>query len=370
MTAKPARSSRARIVARLNAVASVMLGALVLAPVAFAAPPTNDAWQQPFNAAVNSFPVTLAVADNSQATIQENEPLTSLGPGTCGTRKMVGTTWYRILGNGGVISVNTTGSNYDTVIAAYVAPTPLLNDGLPCNDDAAAGVLTSAISFQSTAGAAYLIQVGGCDACGGGSVSTGDLVMNITASEPPPPPPPPPVVVTPPPPPDADGDGIPDTGADKCLGSKPTRDINKDGCQDKPQRILANLDYNFSSYRQAGVIRGIALRKVTLSQVPKGARVRVTCRGCLKAAGRGRTARFRSFSFTAKRSGVQSMRKLNLVLIPRRVTLKVVVTAPERLGRRILVTPVKAGRKLDPRESKACLAVGSPVKRVPCSTGS
>ena len=119
----------------LGCLVVALLFSLAAAPAALAV--NNDNWQSPFNAAVNSFPVTLSAALNAEATVQQDEPITSLGPGTCNNRKMVGTTWYRILGNGGVVSVNTSGSNYDTVIAAYVAPTPLLNDGLPCNDDAA-----------------------------------------------------------------------------------------------------------------------------------------------------------------------------------------------------------------------------------------
>lgn len=362
MTAHSATSRRPRRRVRLFAAAAVaLLGVLVAAPAAFAV--NNDNWQSPFNAAVNSFPVTLSPELNAEATIQQDEPLTSLGPGTCNNRKMVGTTWYRILGNGGTISINTTGSDYDTVIAAYVAPTPLLSDGLPCNDDAGAGVLTSAISFQSTAGAAYLIQVGGCSACGGSSTSTGSLVLNITATEPPPPPPPPPpVVVTPPPPPDADGDGIPENGADKCPGSRATRDVNKDGCQDKPKRILSDLKYEFRFLRSAGRIRGIAFSGVQLTRAPKGARVSVSCAGCRTRGGGG----LRAYRFTTKRLGTQPMRPLSGLQLRRGARLTVVVTAPERLGRRIVVT---MGSRRDVVKL-SCLALGSTRTRVPCSTGS
>ena len=360
MTPQPARSRRSRTARKLGAAASALLAVLVLAPAALAAPPNNDPWQSPFNAAVNSFPVTLGVADNSQATEQTDEPLTAFGPGTCNARKLVGTTWYRILGNGGTISVNTTGSNYDTVIAAYVAPTPLLTDGLPCNDDAAAGVLTSAISFQSVAGAAYLIQVGGCSACGG--ASTGDLVLNITATEPPAPPvppQPPPVVITPPPPPDADGDGVPENGLDKCPGSKPMRDANRDGCQDKPKRILSDLRYDFRYLRSRGGIRGIRLSLVKLTRAPKGARVSVRCTRCRK---RG----LRSHSFTTKRVGTQPMGRLNGVQLLRGARLTVIVTRAQHLGRRIVVT---MGSRRDVVKL-SCLAEGSRTRRVPCSTGS
>ena len=336
---------------------------LATAPSALAV--TNDNWQSPFNAEVNSFPVTLDAPTNAEATVQQDEPLTSLGPGTCNNRKMVGTTWYRILGNGGVVSVNTSGSSYDTIIAAYVAPTPMLNDGLPCNDDAASGGIQSAISFQSTAGAAYLIQVGGCSGCG--TASTGSLVMNITATDPPPPPPPPAPPPPPPPPPvflpppDADGDGVPDDGTDKCLNFKPTRDENHDGCQDRPKRTLSDLSYDFRFIRRGAAIRGITLARVQLTRAVKGARVSVRCSGCRR---RGRAVR--PFGFTAPRTGKVPVARLNGVQLRRGNALTVVVTAAERLGRRIVVT---MGRRRDVVRF-SCLAVGSTSTSVPCSAGS
>lgn len=340
----------------LTAAAAAALGLLVCAPSALAV--SNDNWSQPFNAAVNSYPVTLSAAVNAEATTEPDEPLTPTGPGLCGSRQMVGTTWYRILGNGGVVSVDTAGSDYDTVIAAYVAPTPTLSGGLQCNDDASSSTLTSAISFQSQAGAAYLVQVGGCNECA--RASTGNLVMNITATPPPvpgaPPPPPPP-----PPPPDADGDGIPDTGQDKCLNVKPTRDLDKDGCQDKPKRILSNLSYDFRYLRSGRSIRGIRLSLVKLTRAPKGARVIVSCSRCRKARGG-----VRAYSFTARRSGTWPMRPLNGVQLLRGSRLTVLVMNPEHLGRRIVVT---MGRRRDVVKL-SCLAVGSRSKRVPCSTGS
>jgi hypothetical protein len=357
MTANPAKSRPLSTgMRRLRAAfAAALLCVLVTAPPALAAP-NNDNFESPFNAAINSYPVTLGAAVESTATEQSGEPLTPSGPGTCSTRKMVATTWYRILGNGGVVSVNTAGSSFDTVLAAYNAPTPTIDDPLPCNDDTSSSI-TSAISFQSVAGAAYLIQVGGCYQCN--SATTGDLVMNLTATPPPtpgtPPPPPPP-----PPPPDADGDGIPENGADKCPGVKPTRDVDKDGCQDKPKRILSDLKYDFRYLRSGGRIRGIALSGVQLTRAPKGAQVRVSCSGCRRRGG------IRTYSFTTKRVGTQPMGPLNGVQILRTSRLVIVVTRAEQLGRRITVT---MGARKDVVKLQ-CLAEGSTTKRVPCSTGS
>lgn len=363
MNAETALPRRANVAARLlAAVAAATLGMFVAAPSALAVP-NNDNVQVPFNVDLNGGPVTIN-GGTIGATYEVNEPLTPGGTGACSGRTMISTTWYRVIGNGGTVSVNTTGSNFDTVISIYDARTLALDDGLPCNDDNA-GALTSAVSFASTAGRAYLIQAGGCFGNGCGP-DQGNIVLNVTATDPPPAGTPPPVVVPAPPPPDADGDAIPENGQDRCPAVKPTRDIDKDGCQDKPQRILADLTYNYSPYRRSGVIGGLALKKVQLTRVPRSATVRVSCARCLKADARGRTRRFRAYAFTAKRSGVQAMGRLNRVLIPRGATLKVVVTSAERLGRRITV---RAGR-LEPIETPSCLATGSAVARIPCSAGS
>lgn len=358
MTAQPATSRPSRRSRMRAAVAAALLGGLVCAPQALAAP-TNDNMAVPFNVELNGGPVTIS-GGTFGATEEQGELLTPKGAGACGTRKMVATTWYRILGNGGTVSVDTVGSDYDTVVAVYAAPTPTLGDGLPCNDDTASGVFQSAVSFPSTAGRAYLIQVGGCTGTGCGA-DQGNLVLNVTATDPPPPtaPPPPP---PPPPPPDTDGDGIPENGLDKCPGVRPTRDINKDGCQDKPKRILSDLSYDFRYLRSAGRIRGIRLSLVKLTRAPKGARVTASCTRCRTARGRA----LRSFGFTTKRIGTQSMRPLNGVRLVRGARLVVVVTSPERLGRRIAVT---MGSRRDVVKL-SCLAEGSRTKRVPCSTGS
>jgi hypothetical protein len=359
MTADTARSRPERAGARLLAAAvAAVFGLLAAAPCAPADPPGNDSFSSPFNAAVNSFPVTLG--STAEATYQASEPLTPDGLGTCDGRKMIATTWYRILGNGGVVSVNTSGSSFDTVIGVYPAPTPVFDVAMPCNDDAPGAGLTSGTSFPSVAGAAYLIQVGGCNACGGSSTPTGSLVLNITATDPPIAPPPPPVIVPPPPPPpDADGDGIPENGQDKCPGVKPTRDVNKDGCQDKPKRILSDLSYDFRYLRRGSAIRGIRLSLVKLTRAPKGARVSVTCTRCVKPGLHG-------YSFTTKRVGTQPMSPLNGVQLLRGARLTVVVTRSEQLGRRIVVT---MGARRDVVKL-SCLAVGSRTRSVPCSTGS
>jgi hypothetical protein len=352
----------------LAATAAALLSALVLAPSALAVPANDDQ--------ALAFPVDLTTGDpvtvnTVGATVELGEPLTASGTGVCnpGARQMTATTWYRIVGNGGVVSIDTAGSDFDTVISVYFAPTPSLDDGLPCNDDAAAGVVTSAVSFQSVAGRAYLVQVGGCD-CGAAVVKEGNLTMHATAAAPPPPPTPPapPAPPAPPPivivPPDTDGDGIPDA-RDPCPTVKPTRDANNDGCQDKPIRILSDLKYDGSFIKRGGAIGGITLSRVRLTRVPAGARVSVSCAGCRRAVGGGGTRRFTSFTLTAKNTGTQTMGRLNRLQLLRGRRIVVVVTQPEHLGRLVVV---RMGARRDAVTLK-CLAVGSSTKRVACSTG-
>jgi hypothetical protein len=173
-----------------------------------------------------------------------------------------------------------------------------------------------------------------------------------------PPPPPPPVVI---PPPDSDGDGIPDS-RDACPKVKPTRDANNDGCQDKPIRILSDLKYEGSFIRRGGAVRGLTLSRVRLTRVPAGSVVRVSCGSCRRGGGRA----LRNFSFTAKKTGTQTMGRLSRLQLVRGKQLVVVVTNPDHLGRKVVVRIV--GRH--DRVKLSCLAVGSTSQRVACSTGS
>lgn len=362
MTVAPATSPFAtRYLRVLVAAAVAVLGLFGGAPAALAAP-TNDPVDAAYNVELNGGVVTIPggtvgatyQASNTWPYPPDGEPLTPGGPGACSGREMVATTWYRVLGNGGVVSVNTTGSGFDTVIAVYAAPTPTVAGAVACNDDASSSTLTSATSFQSTAGNAYLIQVGGCTGTGCGEYE-GHLELNVTATAPPGP-----GVITlppPPPPPDADADGIPENGQDKCPGLKPTHDENKDGCQDPPKAILSRLGFQARPIGNPRAISGITISRAQLTLAPRGARVSVSCTRCRKPRG------FRSFSFTTKRAGTQPVGGLSGVRLLRGGRLTVIVTSPQRLGRKIVVTLGRRG----PNDNKnTCLEVGSRTKRVPC----
>jgi hypothetical protein len=77
------------------------------------------------------------------------------------------TVWYKIVGTGGPITIDTAGSDYDTVIAVYTANgtggfTPLPGG---CVDDVplvpVGRTLQAAVTFASTAGVTYYVQIGG-----------------------------------------------------------------------------------------------------------------------------------------------------------------------------------------------------------------
>jgi hypothetical protein len=125
------------------------------------------------------------------ATLQADEPR------PCG--QLGNTVWYSLTPAApATITIDTFGSDFDTVVAAYTGSdlNSLLEAG--CNDDAEA-TLQSEISFVASGGTTYHIQAGGFRG------DVGDLVINIAASAPPTPTP-----TKQPPPGDTDGDGCAD----------------------------------------------------------------------------------------------------------------------------------------------------------------
>jgi protocatechuate 3,4-dioxygenase beta subunit len=91
------------------------------------------------------------------------------------------TVWYSLFAPGDfTVTISTEGSDYDTVLAAYVyGPTspPLALQTLACNDDAGGGP-TSEIQLQVQAGVEYLFQAGGKNS------ASGNLVFNLTGPPP------------------------------------------------------------------------------------------------------------------------------------------------------------------------------------------
>ena len=77
------------------------------------------------------------------------------------------TVWYKVAGTGGSITVDTAGSDYDTVAAVYTPDGSSGYTPLPgaCNDDVPlvpfGRTLQSAVTFATSAGVTYYVQIGG-----------------------------------------------------------------------------------------------------------------------------------------------------------------------------------------------------------------
>jgi hypothetical protein len=102
-----------------------------------------------------------ARADTSAYSVETGEQNTSAPfRNQCGAPYNVGvarTAWYAVQGTGGPITVTTVGSDYDTALFVYAgSPT---GGVVACDDDTAAGV-NAVVSFASTEGTTYDIQVG------------------------------------------------------------------------------------------------------------------------------------------------------------------------------------------------------------------
>lgn len=104
------------------------------------------------------------------------------GPGHCMTSPNI---WFRYVAPGtGEVTVSLAGSLFDTKLAVYRGADcdPRLSTMIECNDDFG-NSLTSQVKFQATAGATYLIEIGGFS-----STDVGRGVLNITSSAVTPPP--------------------------------------------------------------------------------------------------------------------------------------------------------------------------------------
>ena len=105
------------------------------------------------------------------------------GPGHCTTSPNI---WYHFVASGtGEVTVSLAGSLFDTKLAVYDGPqcNPRLSALIECNDDFG-NSLTSQVTFQATAGSAYLIEIGGFN-----SSDVGRGLLNIVSDVTIPPPP-------------------------------------------------------------------------------------------------------------------------------------------------------------------------------------
>jgi hypothetical protein len=106
------------------------------------------------------------------ATMQAGEP------SPCGLKGS--TVWYRYTAVAdGWLTVNTQGSDFDTVVAAYSGDALSdLSTVAPCNDDKAPPLRHSEVTFWATKGETYRVQVGGYRS------GMGELQVSVTATTP------------------------------------------------------------------------------------------------------------------------------------------------------------------------------------------
>jgi hypothetical protein len=166
------------VIASIRLRAPLILAVLVLAlspGMALGAPPTNNDFADAASVPINS----PASGTNVEATTEAGEPQ------PCDVTT-VATIWYRIRGTGGPVTLNTVGSDPDTVLAVYdtdgggtggppadanrIACTNDIWDGGNAQDDRA-----SELVFPTEEGIDYLVQIGSCSGCGGSLPATGGV---------------------------------------------------------------------------------------------------------------------------------------------------------------------------------------------------
>jgi len=128
------------------------------------------------NATVIDPPPFTDAIDTTQATTDARDPFSGCA---CGQNSH--SVWYRFTAErSGEVTVDTTGSNYDTVLSVFVG-TCGASDPVACNDDGN-GTLQSQVRFQAVADVTYLIEV--TSFCNGPG---GSLELHLVQAPPPPP---------------------------------------------------------------------------------------------------------------------------------------------------------------------------------------
>ena len=160
-----------------NDTTNVESGAITLKLVFVSEPilrPPNDNFANSISLAGTSMTAT---GSNVEATRETGEPLHALKAGDTS----VWWSWTAPVG-GGVI-VSTEGSTFDTLLAVYrgSALTNLVEAAIDDDQDAAAGILTSALDFYAVAGETYRIAVDGFDGASG-QVSLRVEMVNVSLS--------------------------------------------------------------------------------------------------------------------------------------------------------------------------------------------
>ncbi|HEX6263594.1 MAG TPA: hypothetical protein VF097_12180 [Actinomycetota bacterium] len=139
---------------------SIMLTLALLmigAPGGASVPPANDDFASAIDVAALPFEDTV---DTTEATLEQDEPQP---PCTFFTGNTV---WYEFTpGADTIVSLDTLGSDFDSVLAVWTGAELSSLDLVACNDDALS--LSAQVSFRARSATTYHIQVGGFDSAAG-----------------------------------------------------------------------------------------------------------------------------------------------------------------------------------------------------------
>jgi len=314
-----------------------------------------------------SFPTLLGVSFGSQAdttfyNTETGEQNTTTFPNECGSGHPVGVTrtgWYALRGNGGVATVTTDGSDFNTALFAYVGSA--IGALVTCNDDAAVTTYTSTVTFPTTPGMLYVIQAGSfCNddapRCNN-SVVGGDLYIAARLG---------PRQTN-----DQDGDSVPggaDCNDDDVRIHPGALDVAGDGIdQDcdgrdavvaRPRTVRTTVSLSSSVHRAY-----TRIARLTARNVPAGATLTVSC--ATKALG----CRFATRTTSVRRTMTLGLgkvvgRSLTRARLKKGARLVVRVSSPGQIGS---VTRFTVRKGKTPAKATLCLPPGATKPQRTCS---
>jgi hypothetical protein len=141
-----------------NAKQEILFGGLSFASIGGPNPPPNDNCSSPHSITALPFSDTI---DTTLATTSTGDPV------TCSGNQGSNSVWYSLQATSNtVIGVDTSGSNYDTVLSVFTGACSSLSP-VACNDDFGNNLGNrSMLTFQAQAGSLYLIEVTAKSAAG------------------------------------------------------------------------------------------------------------------------------------------------------------------------------------------------------------
>jgi hypothetical protein len=130
---------------------------------------------------ISKLPFNVAGLDTSQASTQTGEPVTLSGA-ACTTGFIGKTVWFKYTApSTTTITIDTAGSNFDTVLRVMQGASLATLSQVGCDDDGIPTTRQSRLTaFAVTAGQTYYLQVGGWTATNGGLAESGTLNFNMS----------------------------------------------------------------------------------------------------------------------------------------------------------------------------------------------